>query len=328
MFQTKGVKYMKDKLLLELMKISSEEKMILEGKNIPKNLYTSQEPFIIESEKLLRQDSSIMVRKHTRYIDFPKHKHDYIEVIYVYNGEMKQKVGNKTIVLRQGELLFLNQYIEHEIEASGEKDIIINFIIKPKFFEFIFSFITPDNKISSFLFNSVFQYTNYEQFLYFKVSDVKSIQELVHTMITEIMYPSVLSESVIKLNMGLLLIELIKNIDKVQDIKQEATHQYLLIKSLEYIEENYKTGTLSELAKELNQSNYSMSKYIKEATHLTFKELLQEKRLSKAKDLLASTKFPITMVIEEVGYNNASYFYRLFKNKYGQTPKQFRETEV
>src|SRR5699024_12369738 len=101
----------------------------------------------------------------------------------------------------------------------------------------------------------------------------------------EIMYPSVLSESVIKLNMGLLLIELIKNIDKVQDIKQEATHQYLLIKSLEYIEENYKTGTLSELAKELNQSNYSMSKYIKEATHLTFKELLQEKRLSKAKDL-------------------------------------------
>ena len=160
------------------------------------------------------------------------------------------------------------------------------------------------------------------------VSDVKSIQELVHTMIREIMHPSVLSESVIKLNMGLLLIELVKNIDKVQDIKQEATHQYLLIKSLKYIEENYKTGTLSELAKELNQSNYSMSKYIKEATQLTFKELLQEKRLSKAKDLLASTKFPITMVIEEVGYNNASYFYRLFKNKYGQTPKQFRETEV
>src|SRR5699024_11217921 len=119
--------------------------------------------------------------------------------------------GDTPIVLKQGELLFLNQYIEHSIEASKENDIIINFIIKPEFFEFVFSFISPDNKISSFLFNSVFHYTYYEQFLYFMLSEVSSIQELVHKMITEIIYLYVLSESVIKLNMGLLLIELIKN---------------------------------------------------------------------------------------------------------------------
>src|SRR5699024_12427230 len=101
-------------------------------------------------------------------------------MIYLYNGEMKQKVGDTPNVLKQCELLFLNQYIEHSIEASKENDIIINFIIKPEFFEFVFSFISPDNKISSFLFNSVFQYTDYEQFLYFMVSEVNSIQELVH----------------------------------------------------------------------------------------------------------------------------------------------------
>lgn len=316
---------MEDKFLQELMKISTEERMILEGKDIPKNLYTSQDPFVIESEKFLRQDSLIMVRTHTRFTDFPKHKHDYIEMIYVYHGKMRQKVGDKPVVLKQGELLFLNQYIEHSIEASKEEDIIINFIIKPAFFEFVFSFITPDNKISSFLFNSVFQYTDYEQFLYFMVSEVKSIQELIHKMITEILYPSVLSESVIKLNMGLLLIELIKNIDKVQHMKKEATHQYFLIESLKYIDENFKTATLTELASKLNQSNYTMSKYIKEATYFTFKELLQEKRLSKAKDLLSGTKIPITRIIEEVGYSNVSYFYRIFKIKYGQTPKQYRE---
>src|SRR5699024_1638365 len=147
--------------------------------------------------------------------------------------------------------------------------------------EFVFSFITPDNKISSFLFNSVFQYTDDEQFLYFMVAEVKSIQNIVHKIITEIMYPYILSESVIKLNIRLLLIEFIKNIDKHHHMKQEATHQYFLIKTLKYIDENFQTATLSELARILNQSNYAMSKYIKEATQVTFKELLQEKRLSK-----------------------------------------------
>src|SRR5699024_11439309 len=120
--------------------------------------------------------------------NFPKHRHNFIEMIYVYNGEMRQKVGDTPIVLKQGELLFLNQYIEHSIEASKENDIIINFIIKPEFFEFVFSFISPANKISSFLFNSVFKYMDYEQFLYFMVSEVSSIQEIVHKKINKIMY--------------------------------------------------------------------------------------------------------------------------------------------
>src|SRR5699024_7772895 len=134
-----------------------------------------------------------------------------------------------------------------------ENDIIINFIIKPEFFEFVFSFISPDNKISSFLLNRVFQYTEYEQFLYFMVSEVSSIHALVHKMITVMLYPSVLSESVIKLNMGLLLIHLIKTIDKVRHIKKEAAHQYIQIKPLKYMEDDFTTATMPELAEALNQ---------------------------------------------------------------------------
>src|SRR5437868_1055261 len=114
---------MKSELLNELMKISEEEKVILEqNKEIARELYTSQSSFVIESGKFLGQDSLIMVRKHTRFVDFPKHKHDYIEVNYVFHGELRQKVGNEPIILKQGELLFLNQHIEHEIEASAKED--------------------------------------------------------------------------------------------------------------------------------------------------------------------------------------------------------------
>jgi AraC-like DNA-binding protein/mannose-6-phosphate isomerase-like protein (cupin superfamily) len=312
-------------LLDELMQISEEEKEVMQqDKKITKELYTTQSNFVIESEKFLNKDKMIMVRKHTRFVDFPKHKHNYIEVNYVYNGELIQKVGNETITLQKGELLFLNQHIEHEIKACAEKDIIINFIIQPQFFEFIFSFLSSDNMISNFIINSLFNNTQSGQFLYFTVAEVESIQELVKKIILEIMNPTVLSDSSIKLYMGLLIIELIKHSDKVENKEENSSMQYLIVESLRYIDKHYRTASLYDLADQLNQTHYSLSKIIKKATHFTFKELLQEKRLSKAKELLESSHIPITEIVEEVGYDNISYFYKIFKNKYGKTPKQFR----
>ncbi|MCC3355861.1 AraC family transcriptional regulator [Bacillus sp. REN16] len=317
---------MNTELLEELMKISDEERAILEERpEVIKDLYTNQNNFVIESDKFLGDDSLIMVRKHTRFVDFPKHKHDYIEVNYVYHGQLKQTVGNEPLTLKKGELLFLNQHIEHEIEASAKEDIIINFIIKPEFFDFIFSFISADNTITKFIFSSLFNNSGSGQFLYFMVSEVESIQELVQKIIEEIINPSNLSESTIKLYMGLLLIELIKNVDKVKHNEENESSEYLIVESLKYIDQYYRTASLYDLSEKLNQTHYSLSKTIKKATKLTFKELLQERRLLKAKELLEHTIIPVTQVAEEIGYDNISYFYRIFKNKYGVTPKRFRE---
>lgn len=316
---------MNSDLLQELLKLNDEERLMLQQKNeVKKELYTSQDYFIVESEKFLSNNTMIMVRKHTRFVDFPKHKHNYIEVNYVYNGELNQTVGNERFTLKRGDLLFLNQHIEHELEACGEEDIIINFIIRPEFFSFIFSYLTTENLITNFLINSLFNHTQNGQSLYFAVSMVESIQELIGKIIVEIMYPSIMSESTIKLYMGLLMVELIKHSDKVKHNEDSQKH-HMIVESLKYIDEHYQHASLSSLAEKLNQPHYALSKQIKKATNFTFKELLQEKRLSVAKELLENTHLTITSVIEQVGYENISYFYRVFKSKYGYTPKQFRE---
>jgi len=175
-------------VLAELFDITEEEQTILHlRKEVSKDIYTSQENFVIESEKFLSNNKMIMIRKHTRFVDFPKHKHNYIEINYVYNGQLKQKVGNDHITLKKGELLFLNQHIEHEIEACGKDDIIINFIIQPQFFEFIFSFLTSENMMTEFLISSLYDNTHNGQYLYFAVSRVSSIQELLKRIMIEIM---------------------------------------------------------------------------------------------------------------------------------------------
>lgn len=317
---------MNQELLNELLQMTEEEKTILEQqKEVRKELYTSKTNFIIESEKFLSKDKMIMVRKHTRFVDFPLHKHDYIEVNYVYNGVLKQKVGGRPITLKKGELLLLNQHIEHEIEACAKEDIVINFIIRPAFFDFIFSFLSSENIVSDFLMNSLYNNTQNGQFLYYKVAEVQSIQDLIGKMICEIMHPSTFSESTIKLYMGLFMIELIKNSDRVERNEEASMQHYVIVESLKYIEQNYKDATLYELADRLKQSHYGLSKMIKKATSYTFKELLQERRLVKSKELLEGTDVPIVSIVEQVGYDNISYFYRIFKAKYGKTPKEYKE---
>ncbi|MDQ0229842.1 AraC family transcriptional regulator [Metabacillus malikii] len=315
-------------LLEELLQLNEEEKLMLQQKNeVKKDIYTSQEQFIVESEKFLTNNKMIMIRKHTRFVDFPKHKHNYIEVNYVYNGKLEQKVGNEQFTLKTGDLLFLNQHIEHELKACQKDDIIINFIIRPEFFSFIFSFLTTENLVSNFLINSLFNHTQSGQYLYFAVSNVDSIQDLMRKIIEEMMVPSIMSESTTKLYMGLLMLELIKHSDKVKYKENSQKHQ-TIVESLKYIEENYREASLSELAQKLNQPHYALSKQIKKATNYTFKELLQEKRLSVSKELLENTSLSITAIVEQVGYENISYFYRVFKSKYGYTPKKYRERVV
>ena len=320
---------MSQELLSELLQITDEEKTILEQRtHVSKELYTSKTNFIIESEKFLSKDKMIMVRKHTRFVDFPLHKHDYIEVNYVYNGELTQTVGGKQISLKKGELILLNQHIEHEIKACAKEDIVINFIIRPAFFDFIFSFLSSENIVSDFLINSLYNNTQNGQFLYFKVADVPAIQDMIGKMIEEIMYSSTFSEPTIKLYMGLFMIELIKNSDRVERKEEASINHYLVVESLKYIEEQFKDASLYELADQLNQSHYGLSKTIKKATSHTFKELLQERRLVRAKELLEGTDMAIASIVEQVGYDNISYFYRIFKGKYGQTPKEFRDQQI
>ena len=78
----------------------------------------------------------------------------------------------------------------------------------------------------------------------------------------------------------------------------------------------------------MNQPHYKISKLVKKHTNMTFKELLQEKRLNKAKQLLNETDISIVEIISLVGYENLTYFYKIFKEKYGYTPKDFRKHKL
>ncbi len=59
---------------------------------------------------------------------------------------------------------------------------------------------------------------------------------------------------------------------------------------------------------------------------MTFIEILQELRLKKAVRLLTDTTENIESIMGTIGYSNKTHFYAIFKEKYNQTPSNYRKT--
>ncbi len=319
--------FVNSELLQRLEKITKEEELILSGKNsVEKNIYTTKKDFVIDSKKMLDKGKMIDVRTHTRFTHFPKHKHNYVEIIYMCKGSTTHIINDTSqVVLEEGNLLFLNQNAYQEILPAGEKDIAINFIVLPEFFDVAFSMLKGENMLKNFLVDSLRQDTGKASYLYFKVADILPIQNLIENMIWSLVNKQPNNHKINQTTMGLLFLQLLNYTDKIEQKENDPYDNYMTLSVLRYIEENYREASLTKLAEELNQSVYSLSKLIKRNTGHTYKELLQMKRFNKAVELLNNTKLTVADIIAVVGYDNTSYFHRVFKEKYQMTPKQFRE---
>lgn len=67
-----------------------------------------------------------------------------------------------------------------------------------------------------------------------------------------------------------------------------------------------------------------LSKTLKAQTGKTFRQLLLQQRMSVAKLLLAEGNLPVTEVARIVGYENVSFFYRVFRRECGVKPGEWR----
>ena len=164
----------------------------------------------------------------------------------------------------------------------------------------------------------------YSSYLHFQVSDVLPVQNLMENMVWTLMNNQPNKRSINQITMGLLFLQLMHYTDKISQ-NEDTYEQELVLNVLRYIDENYRDGELTELAGILGYDIYWLSRAVKKLTGRTYKELLQIKRLNQAAFLLLNTKIAVAEISVAVGYDNTSYFHRIFRERYGISPKQYRE---
>lgn len=313
-------------ILMQLEAITPEEQDILDGKaEINKELYMDSTSMVVDRRKLLENGKLIQIRTHTRFIRFPKHTHNYVEVIYMCKGKTNHIINGDEVTLKEGELLFLNQNATQEIMPAGAHDIAVNFIILPEFFDQSLLMIgEEENLIRDFIIGCLKGEKEQVSYLHFKVEEVLPIQNLVENLIWTVMNSQQNKRRINQITMGLLFLQLMNHTDKVT-VGKNHREQETMLSVLRFVEEHYKDGKLSDLALELHYDLYCLSRMIKKMTKKTYTDLVQNKRLSQAIYLLTNTKLSIADIGLAVGYDNMSYFHRIFKEKYGVSPKNYRD---
>ncbi len=316
---------MNQELLEELRQITPEEQMYLGGaESVDEGIYMEPKTNVVDYKKLITSGKVIDVRTHTRFVHFPEHTHNYVELIYMCSGSTKHIINGNEIVLEKGELLFLNQNAIQEIMPAGEDDIAVNLIILPSFFDYALTMLgDEDNLIREFIIDCLKSKDNDVSYLHFKVADVLPIQNLMENLIWTIHNKQNNKRSINQATMGVLLLQLM-NYTEFVDVGKDNSGQELVMSVYKYVEENYRDGSFTDLAEQLHYDLHWLSKTIKQLTGKNYTELLQDKRMRQAAYLLRTSKLTVADIATAVGYENISYFHRLFQKTYGTSPRNYR----
>jgi AraC family transcriptional activator of pobA len=132
-------------------------------------------------------------------------------------------------------------------------------------------------------------------------------------------------EDVIKANLGILFIGLIRQQEHPASDKTTLYLQERLDKFLELLETNVFTHKqVSQYAEMLNLSVYQLNTIIKTALGKTCSEVINETIILEAKRCLLATSNQINQTAYRMGYEDVSYFIRFFKKQTGYSPEAFR----
>ena len=120
-----------------------------------------------------------------------------------------------------------------------------------------------------------------------------------------------------------VLNKFIDNIFSITNVKNKS----LIYKAMNYIRENYNQNIqLSSVAKYIGLSNSYFSNFFKTETGMTYTEYLNLVRIENAKKMLKEGHSLVTTA-QKIGFNDQSYFSRIFKKIEGKPPGKWQKQD-
>lgn len=320
---------MLNELILEhIYQVTEEEKSFLLGGSYDKSIFNDSDPELVDYKKMLKPTEAIQARMHSRFASYPKHRHNFIEMVYMCRGKTTHIInGKQPIELHEGNILFINQHTYHSIEKTEFNDIALNLFMLPEILEEAANSVDKNNLVYKFLWSCLQNTDCSPPVLLFNVKDVIPVQNLMENILWYIFSSLPNRSLMIKESFKTLILELQNRVENLLSLVPEGYDHMTVLKVLDYIKNNYAHGSLNEISISLNQPPYQLSRWIHEHTGQTFSDLIKNTRLDKAEELLKNTDMCIADIINEIGYNNITYFYKCFKERTGYTPKEFRDNE-
>ncbi|HEY4874750.1 MAG TPA: AraC family transcriptional regulator [Puia sp.] len=271
---------------------------------------------------LTPNDCFTLFSRTKKEFNFPLHYHDEFELNFIFNAKgAKRIVGDSIEIIDDLELVLIgpnlyHSWFTHECKSKDITEITIQWHRD----------LFDDKLLSRNQLNFVkCLFDRAQRGISFPKETIEKIVPRIKSLDQKGGFASVLE-------LMLILHELsissdIKTLSDATFINTQFSYNSRRIeKAFQYMNHNYDRGvTLGEVAKLVNMTDVSFSRFIKKRTGNTFIDTLNEIRLGHASKMLIDTTHSIAEVSFNCGFNNISNFNRIFKKKKGCTPKGFRE---
>lgn len=230
-------------------------------------------------------------------MNFPKHIHQSFEIILVTDGVIEAGVDNRAYTLRKGDALFVFPDQVHSLKS--EKSEHVTFVFSPLLVNAYSEKLK--NKVPS---NPVFRPDEH---------------------ITKALY-SLSADSSVMLKKGVLY-SVCAAFDTGTDYIPPDYKNNRFFEIFSYIESNYtKECSLSGAAKQIGMNYSYISRDFKRLVGINFNDYVNLLRLNMACHLLKNTDYSVTECSLESGFGSTHTFNRNFKDRYGVTPNQYRQS--
>lgn len=266
----------------------------------------------------------VFVKQHSRFRDYPLHQQDRVELAYVYDGTSREVVNGHVFTLTRGQVLIVDSDAVHTTLPLGEGDIRIMVQIDKDYFDSSFlARLDTGSVLATFIVNAITRGAAHDGFIVFHSEGSRRLGVFMTEFLCEWYDPSSHSTKMLNLLLELIAEELAATCER--DVASGAgAHRGRALAVLRYIEKDCAACTLTKAAERFGMAPDSLSRMLKRETGQTFNQLVQRQRIAVAKALLAAGNQTVASVAEQVGYENMTYFYRIFKAATGTTPGAWR----
>lgn len=265
-------------------------------------------------------DYNVILARQPR-LEIPEHTHTFFEVLYILSGASTQSVNGNPETFVEGDFCILPPSARH-MQTSFPEGMAVKIMIRPSAFTDICTgLLKGQDVLSRFLLDSIYN-ENCEQYLVFHTGQDQGIREQVLDMFQEMFSIDVYTDRIVTGMLMTLLTKLSRNWQAdVESVPlRNVDHEILT-----YLEENYSTITLKELAGHLHYTVPYCSRYVKKLFGCTFSQLLNQIRFQKADLFLKNSSLTVNQISKMLGYENPENFMRAFKKIHKMTPSQYRE---
>ena len=256
------------------------------------------------------------------------HIHDYVELAYVVKGELRQRILGKDIIFQEGDLCLIDRNCAHQDYLVDNSSEILFLCMRNDVLPEIMDESFTTQKIIAFLQAALMEQKTLQQYIHFspQKSAKQEMEQCFNFLAKELFEDKAGAHYIVK---GLIL-RIFRLLSTQYDFQlsrqQRKDLNWAILEDVcHYIEQHYKTVTIQELSNVFHFQEDYFNRLIKKHLGKTYCDVLQEIRLFNAEQLLMHSDKTIAQIAEEVGYRNKGYFYKLFTEKYGMTPAEYRK---